>query len=91
MDKNYVLLFCTKNLETISSQIQIRSTTSFEILNIILLDDGRTEFAFRPYVFHYLNGLIVTGFEASGGSKGKWIRFVVLYIFSMTNAAGTVK
>ena len=67
MDNDYILFLYNRH-DSFNSEIQIRSTSSFQVLNTIILDDGAAE-TLHPYVFHYLNGLIVTSFN-----NKKWIR-----------------
>ena len=67
MDKDYILFLYNRH-DDLYSEIQIRSTSYFQVLNTIILDDGAAE-TLHPYVFHYLNGLIVSKFK-----NGKWIR-----------------
>ena len=67
MDNDYTLFFYNRH-DSLYSEIQIRSTSTFQVLHTIVLDDGTAE-ALHPYVFHYLNGLIVSKFK-----NGKWIR-----------------
>ena len=67
MDKDYILILYNRH-DSLYSEIQIRSTSTFQVLNNIVLDDGNARTLY-PYVFHYLNGLIVTNFK-----NGKWIR-----------------
>ena len=67
MDKDYILFLYNRH-DSFNSEIQIRSTSTFQVLNNIVLDDGNAR-TLHPYVFHYLNGLIVTSFN-----NKKWIR-----------------
>ena len=67
MDKDYILFLYNRH-DSLYSEIQIRSTSTFQVLNNIVLDDGNAK-TLHPYVFHYLNGLIVTSFN-----NKKWIR-----------------
>ena len=67
-------------MESRTSAIQIRSTSTFQVLNTIV--DAKT------YVFHYLNGLIATaGYVPGEPDDWNWIRLQFrLSIFSkMTN------
>ena len=75
MDSDYILFFFSRHDLSYNSEIQIRSTSTFRVLNTIVLDDGATKFAFQSYVFHYLNGLIAIGFVDTYHLKAKWIRF----------------
>ena len=74
MDSDYILFFFSRH-NSFNSEIQIRSTSTFQVLNTIVLDDGATKFVFQPYLFHYLNGLIAIGFEDTYNLNAKWIRF----------------
>lgn len=61
MDENYIVFFflmrISEDEDAGLSQIEIRRTSSFELVNYIVFDDD------TPFYFHYLNGLIVTGFS----------------------------
>ena len=74
MDSDYILFFFSRH-NSFNSEIQIRSTSTFQVLNTIVLDDGATKFVLQPYLFHYLNGLIAIGFEDTYNLNAKWIRF----------------
>ena len=73
MDSDYTL-FLYNRIGSLYSEIQIRNTCTFQVLNTIVLDDSRTDSTFRPYVFHYLNGLIATCLRTEMNNE-KWIRF----------------
>ena len=73
MDSEYTL-FLYNRIGSLYSEIQIRNTCTFQVLNTIVLDDSRTDSTFRPYVFHYLNGLIATCLRTEMNNE-KWIRF----------------
>lgn len=71
MDETYIVILLTRKDDstddsTQHSQIQIRKTVSFEVVNTIQFSDD------MPYLFDYHNGLIVTGLP------GKSMRLVFL-------------
>ncbi len=63
MDEDYIVFFflmrISEDTDAGLSQIEIRKTSSFEVVNHIVFDDD------TPFYFHYLNGFIVTGFSES--------------------------
>ena len=81
MDSDYIMLHYQPIhcMESRTSAIQIRSTSTFQVLNTIV--DAKT------YVFHYLNGLIATaGYVPGEPDDWNWIRlkFRLTFFFKMT-------
>ena len=94
MDSDYTLFFFSGH-DSENSEIQIWSTSTFLVLNTIVLEFRIPLHYFMyssnycaPYdfsnqsnlVFHYHNGLIAIGVkETIMNMKAKWIRFIIFY------------
>ena len=101
MDSDYTLFFFSGH-DSENSEIQIRSTSTFLVLNTIVLEEFRIPLHYFMYssysgkndffhhsnlVFHYHNGLIAIGVkETIMNMKAKWIRFVIFFFHNLSNS-----